>query len=704
MTENDRIAVTDEELGERFALAQERIGEIASRQETTDPGISPEYAPYFRYVAGYIGKLAREWEELELRPFQELTITQLRARNYALYEDILPDFYERCYGNPAYTAALYGTEMGRILAFLYAEIHSQIESVYERDREELVIHMELFLEIYQCFICAFEEKKKEPDPEQLRQIIYWFVSDYSETELEKRVRGQLDPEEDFFLRIVMDADLSDGRYLYHYGEYITENEEALAAYLYRLPQEKIKKMADTFTEGYRIGFAVGGKDITKKKTVNIRYTAGFERIIREAVLNFREMGLEPVIYRASTSIFHRRGASRVGFYGADANKQYLYDHKEDEALYLDKKYVNRKLEELKAAYEAVKELAEVHGGPACLEAFGDVPFAPETKPEALHLSEKQRTLSTEYAAASGELVNRYIKGEERSFTIIAFPVPKIGSRFPEIFDAVIEINTLDYTLYQRIQQTIIDTLDRAVSVSVKGMGANRTDLTVALHPLSDPEKETIFENCVADVNIPVGEVFTSPQLEGTGGILHVTRVFLNGLEYKDLELTFTDGMVTAYGCRNFETEEANRDYIRDNVLYHHDSLPLGEFAIGTNTTAYVAARKYHMEDRLPILIAEKTGPHFAVGDTCYSHSEDLPVYNPDGKEVIARDNSRSKNRLHDRAKAYFNCHTDITIPYDELGELTAVSGDGSRQEIIRDGRFVLPGCEELNQAFMASHS
>ena len=59
-----------------------------------------------------------------------------------------------------------------------------------------------------------------------------------------------------------------------------------------------------------------------------------------------------------------------------------------------------------------------------------------------------------------------------------------------------------------------------------GRGANHTDITVKLHPLQDPSKETIFENCVADVNIPVGEVFTSPVLEGTNGILHVTQVYL----------------------------------------------------------------------------------------------------------------------------------------------------------------------------------
>jgi len=264
---------------------------------------------------------------------------------------------------------------------------------------------------------------------------------------------------------------------------------------------------------------------------------------------------------------------------------------------------------------------------------------------------------------------------------------------------VIEINTLDYMLYRRIQQTIIDALDKAVSVSVKGCGNNKTDLRIQLQSLSNPDKETIFENCVADVNIPVGEVFTSPKLEGTEGTLHVTRVFLNGLEYRDLSVTFSDGMITEYSCGNFTSEEENKKYIKDNVLFHHDTLPMGEFAIGTNTTAYVAAQKFNIADKLPILIAEKTGPHFAVGDTCYSHSEDLPVYNPDGKEVIARDNSCSLKRLHHADEAYFNCHTDITIPYDEIGELTAVSEEGTAVEIIKNGRFVLPGCEELNRPF-----
>ena len=68
------------------------------------------------------------------------------------------------------------------------------------------------------------------------------------------------------------------------------------------------------------------------------------------------------------------------------------------------------------------------------------------------------------------------------------------------------------------------------------------------------------------------------------------------------------------------------------------------------------------------------------------------------REVIARDNEISLLRKTDMSKAYFSCHTDITIPYSELGDIKAVRADGSRIDIIRQGRFVLEGTEELNEA------
>ena len=458
-------------------------------------------------------------------------------------------------------------------------------------------------------------------------------------------------------------------------------------------------MARTFTEGYREGFVLGGKDITKKKTVNIRFQLGFERIVKEEIRQFAEMGLQPVIYRSAVHSVNKKQHHRIGYYGAIPNQQFEYDHKDDAALYLDHEFIQRKLRVLQVAYEQVKELAAVHGGPACMETFGENPFVPKKTKEACTLTSHQQKLQVSYDNESGQIVNRYIKGEERSFTIIAYPVKEIGEKFEEIFEETVKLNTLDNELYRKIQQSIIDALDRGICVHILGKGENETDLTVSLHTLENPEKQTNFENCVADVNIPVGEVFTSPMLKGTNGTLAVSRVFLNGLEYRGLKLLFKDGRIAEYTCKNFETEEENKSFLKENLLHHHETLPLGEFAIGTNTTAYVMAQKYEIAHLLPILIAEKMGPHFAVGDTCYSWSEDTAVYNPDGKEIIARDNEVSILRKEDISKAYMGCHTDITIPYDELDKIWVETEKGEHIEIIRDGKFVLAGTEKLNEPF-----
>ena len=71
----------------------------------------------------------------------------------------------------------------------------------------------------------------------------------------------------------------------------------------------------------------------------------------------------------------------------------------------------------------------------------------------------------------------------------------------------------------------------------------------------------------------------------------------------------------------------------------------------------------------------------------------------DGKEIIARDNEVSILRKEDISKAYLGCHTDITIPYDELDKIWVETENGENIEIIRDGKFVLAGTEKLNEPF-----
>lgn len=676
-----------EQAKERYELSIERIQRMLTEETVKEP-----YRSYFRKTAGFILEMDRVGQIREDGTWAQMTEEQRRAENQKLYDDILPGNYETSYANPEYAVKTLGETFGAVLSFLYTEMRSEIAYVFERKILYLAICNELFIEVYNIF-----EDEEEPEYKEVRNVIYWYASDYCDVFVADRIMEQIDPDNSFAADIIMNADLDDTKYLYEFGEYITENELRTARHLAELGEETIQRMADVYTEGYRIGFVNTGKDLSKKSTVNIRYTLGFEKVVKKAIENFEKMGLRPTIYRAAVCVLNKRLIHKIGYYGAAANKQFDYDHRMDQALFLDKRFVERKLDVTKNVYEKQKDLAGKFAGPACIDVFGEKPFIPVRKPEALVLNEKQEQLSSLYDSKSGQLVNQYIKGEERSFTIVAYPIPEIGDQYEEIFDEIIRINTLDADLYQKVQQTIIDALDEGKCVHIEGGNGNSTDLTVQLYRLNDPEKETIFENCVADVNIPVGEVFTSPVLEGTDGVLNVSKVYLGELQYKDLTIEFKDGMITDYDCSNFEDPAEGKKYIYENILQNHEALPLGEFAIGTNTTAYAVAKKYGIEEKLPILIAEKMGPHFAVGDTCYSWSEDIKVYNPNGKEIVARDNSVSLLRKEDPGKAYFQCHTDITIPYEELKAITVIGEDGKKTEIIRDGKFVLEGTEVLNE-------
>ena len=667
---------------ERYELAVERIRVMQS--ENTVP---EKYRDYFHQMAAFVQMIDELRTQLLKGSYQQADQKELAAWNERLYRDILGEAYETSYANPAYAVRMLGEGYGQILSFLYTELRGAIVYTFEGKTEYLDILFELLIEVYNQF-----EGEKVPEESAVRDTVYWYASDYCDVFTADRIREQLDPSESFAVDLILQSDLTDVRYLYQFGEYISENELGTSRHLASLSEETIQKIADVYTEGYRIGFVNTGKDLSKKSVVNIRYVLGFERVIRRAIENFRKMGLEPVIYRSGVSVLTKRQHLKVGYYGGVANKQYEYDHKDDQALFLDRRFAERKLQVMQTAYEHLKDQAAQLAGPACMEVFGEEPFAPESKGEALKLTKKQNEIMLSFDSRQSQMVNTYIPGDERSFTIIAYPVPEIGEQYEEIFDEIIKINTLDASTYERVQQTLIDVLDQGTHVKILGAGDNRTDLTVQLYPLKDPLKETIFENCVADVNIPVGEVFTSPVLEGTNGVLHVSKVYLNELQYKDLELTFSNGMIADYTCKNFEREMENKEYIRENVLYRHPTLPLGEFAIGTNTMAYVAAKKYGIEEKMPILIAEKMGPHFAVGDTCYSWSEDIKVYNPNGKEIVARDNSVSLKRKEDVSKAYFHCHTDITIPYEELGKIAVITKDGT--EIL-----LLEICASWNRNF-----
>ena len=137
-----------------------------------------------------------------------------------------------------------------------------------------------------------------------------------------RILDQVDANRSFAADIIRQSDLTDLRYLYSFGQ--AYSELRTAGHLLELDESVIAKMADVYTEGYRIGFVNTGKDLSKKKTVNIRYVLGFERVVKKAIENFEKMGLSPVIYRSGVSMLTKRQHLKIGYYGAIANKQYEY--------------------------------------------------------------------------------------------------------------------------------------------------------------------------------------------------------------------------------------------------------------------------------------------------------------------------------------------------------------------------------------------
>ncbi|MCK5034854.1 MAG: aminopeptidase [Candidatus Sabulitectum sp.] len=566
------------------------------------------------------------------------------------------ELYEESYLNPAVAAAVFGERDGQIVsAWRYCILQaSQDWSLGEFQRlEKLAAGLELIAAGDVSGITAILKAD--------------FIQSFSTA-----TRRMLDEE----------FDISNGESLASYGVPITSNEEESLEFLQTLPVRDVELIAGSVVSGYIKGFQDDNKPIHLKQTVVLSVPAGFERIAASLRQEFLRNDLRMKVWQITTT---------------GHSLQMQYDHKFDWALFLDEETVDKAIGELVGMFSEMYEEASLHSGRAYVMTFGDNRRSPEPNRFSVKPGKDSSRIFMDLQLRRREISNRYIKKEETSYTGVAFPVAEIGDDYREIFMETLLVNTLDSSVYSDIQDALIDALDQADSVRVKGAEGNDTDITVQMHTLKDPEKETSFLNCLSTVNIPLGEVFTSPVLKGTSGTVHVNEAFIAGILYTDLRLVFKDGYIVDYSCANFDSEEKSREFLYNTLIHPHKTLPMGEFAIGTNTLAYRMAMKYGIMNKLPVLIAEKMGPHFAIGDTCFAGGEDHACWNPSsGKEMVARFNEKTALRKENPEQAYTSTHNDVTIPYSSLDSVTAVHPDGTTTEIINEGRYVLPGTEYLN--------
>lgn len=206
-------------MNERMELALGRLALIPGENIVPEP-----YRDYFQQVAEFLLSVKKETD------------------NYILYRDILPEGYDTSYANPDYASDKLGQKMGPLLSAIYTELRGIIPCVFEDDEEGICVLYELFLEIYGDF-----QNEELPAYEGVKAIFRSYLEDYMPDYIADRIRCQVDPAMDFVSDIIKNADLSDTNYLYRFGEYVSNDTIASAKYQNALPEEKVRRMADTFT-------------------------------------------------------------------------------------------------------------------------------------------------------------------------------------------------------------------------------------------------------------------------------------------------------------------------------------------------------------------------------------------------------------------------------------------------------------------------
>lgn len=366
------------QIRERYELSIERIKSIT--QEDT---VAPCFRDFFKKAAEFIVEIDKIKRLDVNESIERFSLEELQRINKVLYQDTELGHAQTSYADPEYAVSVFGEELGVLLWLLYMEIHGEAVYVHENNLLYLTVCNELFIEVYNCF-----EETETPAYRQIRNIIYWYVSDYSDVFVADRIVAKLHAENSFAKEIVTGSDLTDLRYLYRYGERISEKEIQTAKYLNSVSEKTLEMMAEYFVDEVRKVLKDAELDISKRKIINIRYAPGCERILKKVIKVLEGCGLIVTLIRDGVSILTREDQ--------DATLSFIWD----------KKMVERKLDVMKNSYEQWKEEMEGYLGTFVLETED-----PKEKTE-ITLTEKQKKLLELYNSKSEQLISHYAKSNK----------------------------------------------------------------------------------------------------------------------------------------------------------------------------------------------------------------------------------------------------------------------------------------------------
>ena len=146
----------------------------------------------------------------------------------------------------------------------------------------------------------------------------------------------------------------------------------LLKFLNKLPQEEITAMAKTYVDGFHEGFIINNIDMSQNEVLISIIRSDLNQLSERQFVYSRN-GLAPlIIYRSGVSVL-TRGLHKIGYVSSSPNPQYEYDHRYDQAIFFDNRFMKPKLECYHNAYEHYKDeicvcWTSLH------ETFGEIPF------------------------------------------------------------------------------------------------------------------------------------------------------------------------------------------------------------------------------------------------------------------------------------------------------------------------------------------
>ena len=349
------------EIEERFEMARERLRQWVAEDEVTS--IPTEFRKFMSTQAGLLEHCVAVCDDPKSMATAEV--------NSVLYADIVGDAYENSFANPRVCVDVfkeYPDKTAQGLNWIATNIREVIVAAYEKD--------------------------------------VWTLLD--EIRVDRSINELVVPDEEGLVyQLLMNRDHSDESFLYEYGEFISDNEIKVLKYLNSMSDDELEKMAGTYTEGYKMGFELAGIDLRQKETVEIRYPIGFEPMVKRAVIQFEKMGLKPTFRR-------RTNTKAIGVVSTPASRQYLHDHRFDDALYLNNALTSERLKYAKKSFEEYKDYAITYAGPAVIETFGEKLFVPEVKKEAPKYTKEQEEVSLSYRRDYMLMQDDFIPGADNT--------------------------------------------------------------------------------------------------------------------------------------------------------------------------------------------------------------------------------------------------------------------------------------------------